>query len=112
MARATKPRIVTVNGVSATLAEHAAAHGIPYTTLTGRLSTGWTPEQALGLAPKPIRRRGKTNANLWSNLQDALPLDTPLNNMWKAMAGELTAEEYLRREGVPSNGYILSSRDD
>lgn len=109
MARGKKARPITVNGVCATREEHAAAHGVNYKTLTSRLSAKWTLEQALGLAPKPIRRRGKSDANQWSNLQDGLKLASALENLTGAVTGELTAEEYLRREGVPENGYVLRS---
>lgn len=100
-----------MNGVSATLAEHAATHGIAYKTLMGRLSTDWTLEQALGLAPKPKRSRGKGKSAFWSNLQDGPRLADPLENITGAITGELDAEEYLRREGVPENGYTLPSCD-
>lgn len=109
MARGRKAKTITVNGVSATLEQHAAAHGIAYKTLMGRLSTDWTLEQALGLAPKPKRPRGKVDAR-WSNLQDGPRLADALDNLCAAISGEATAEEYLRREGVPANGYTLRSR--
>lgn len=104
-------RKITVNGVSATRAEHAATHGVSYRTLMSRLSADWTLEQALGLAPKPKRARGKSvGAPHWSNLQDGLRLASALDNLIAAVSGEANAEEYLRREGVPQNGYTLRSR--
>lgn len=108
--RGRKAKTITVNGVSATLEQHAAAHGIAYKTLMSRLSTDWTLEQALGLAPKPKRPRGKGKSAFWSNLQDGPRLADALDNLCAAITGEATAEEYLRREGVPANGYTLRSR--
>jgi hypothetical protein len=110
MARGRQAREVIVNGVSACMREHGVKYGVKYTTLMHRLLKKWTLEQALGLAPKPKRPNGNIGGR-WSKLRDGPQMGTAFDNIWQAMAGELTAEEYLRREGVPANGYVLSSRD-
>jgi hypothetical protein len=84
----------------------AIVFGVPYQTLYKRLTRlSWSAEQSLGLAPPPapaMDRRRKLTA-----LPELAPCGTAYGNLLAAAMGEITAEEYLRREGVGSNGYVL-----
>lgn len=90
-----KPKLVIVGGVTASIPDLARSHGVKYSTVLARMHKHWTLEEALGI----VSRRRKR-----------LPLESAWDNLCDAISGEITAEEYLRREGVPENGFRLSSR--
>lgn len=84
----------------------AIVFGVPYQTLYKRLTRlSWSPEQSLGLAPPPApaMHRHRTLAAL----PELARAGTAYGNLMAAACGEISAEEYLRREGVGSNGYVL-----
>jgi hypothetical protein len=68
----------------------------------------WTAEQSMGLVAPPPRvahdvRRKRAELPV-------LPrLGYPYDNLMAAACGLIDAEEYLRREGVGSNGFVLSN---
>jgi len=47
---------LTVNGRTQVLMDWAIETGIPHRTLSGRFKLGWTPEEIIGLAPRPSDR--------------------------------------------------------
>lgn len=54
---------LTVGGVRRLRIEWAELMGIPHETVRGRLSSGWTPEQALGMEPRPPLGKRRITAN-------------------------------------------------
>lgn len=99
--------IYTVQGITANLCALAKHFGVPYPTAHARLfEHDWSIEEALGLVP----RRRKPNANrLLPELVDGPRLGSPADNFLRAALRLLTAEEYLRLEGVPMNEHPLES---
>ncbi len=54
-----KPRMITANGKTKRLSEWANETGISKQTIRYRLTSGWTPDEALGFAKHQVRRERK-----------------------------------------------------
>jgi hypothetical protein len=54
-----KPRMITVNGKTKRLSEWATETGISKQTIRYRLTSGWTPDEALGFTKHQVRRERK-----------------------------------------------------
>lgn len=55
---ADKYRYISLDGVSMSVADAAAAHGLSKNTLLQRLCRGWTVEKAVQPPTRPARNRG------------------------------------------------------
>ena len=100
-------RIYTVQGITASLRAHALRLDVPYTTaFTHICEHHWTVEQALGLAPRPPAKP-HSNRRLQPVLVDGPRMGTPSENFLRACFTLLSAEDYLKLEGVPANGHPL-----
>lgn len=57
-------RVITINGVSKTMADWCDELGVTYATVCARINKlGWTPEEALGLKPRQTTHGEVNNAN-------------------------------------------------
>jgi hypothetical protein len=102
------PRIYTVQGITANLRAHSQRFGVLYQLAHARmfkLKPGWTVEQALGLAPRPAPK--STGIRYRPPLINGPRLAPPGENFLHAHLRLIDAEEYLRREGVPTNEHPL-----
>jgi hypothetical protein len=112
MSRAYHSRIYTVQGVTANLKQLAAHFGVGYPLAhTRKFRREWTLEQALGLEPPP-RGRGQQVHRHYEGLVSGPALAPADENFLRAHFQLITAEEYLRLEGVPMNGYPLEARNE
>lgn len=102
-----RPEIHTVLGITNSVKQLAIHFGVVPQTAHARLEIGWSIEQALGLAAPPPRRR---QGGRVCHLPAGPPLASAEDNLWLAILTPMPAEEYLRREGIPPNGYPLTDK--
>lgn len=96
--------IYTVHGITNNVKQLALHFGVLPQTAHARLQIGWTIEQALGLAaPPPRRPQGGRGCHLPAGPR----LASAEENLLAAILTPMSAEEYLRREGVPLNDHPL-----
>lgn len=69
----------------------------------------WSLEEALGIVPRPVvcYSRNNSRRRQLPELPMCPRLGTAQENLWAAVTGMIDAEEYLEREGMGSNGYVL-----
>lgn len=109
MSRRNISHVYTVRGVTDNLRRLSAHFGVGYQTAHSRLTQiGWSLEQALGLVPPPPRRR---SGGRGCHLPAGPRLASAEENLLAAMLTPMSAEEYLRREGVPLNDHPLPGGD-
>lgn len=89
-------RHITLEGVSGSVTEMCRRYGAPYGRVSKRLTLGWSEEEAFGL----VERRAK-QAPPKPKQCAGLSFSQRRHNLIAAIAGELSGEEYLRREGLP-----------
>lgn len=96
--------------ITGTLKELSERFGVPYQTVYKRLfRMRWTVEQSLGLVAH-VRQAHEVTRKL-PPLPYIVRCGSVLANLLSAVAGEISGEEYLRREGVGSNAHPLPYRD-
>ncbi|MDB6104111.1 MAG: hypothetical protein JWO52_4110 [Gammaproteobacteria bacterium] len=104
-------RIYTVQGITANLKTLSAHFGVSYPLTHARMfKHDWTVEQALGVAPRPAPKPHRHRIR--PALVDGPRLSSAEENFLRAVLTPLSAEGYLRLEGVPLNGHPLESRDE
>lgn len=71
----------------------------------------WSLEEALGIVARPVACYPRSNSRRRQlpELPICPRLGSAQENLWAAMTGLIDAEEYLQREGMGSNGYVLRS---
>lgn len=67
--------LITAMGEARSLRAWAARTGVPKSTISYRLRIGWTPEQAVGVAPPPNRDRTEEHAMSAATVSKVLVMD-------------------------------------
>ena len=114
-------RRLIVNGETHTLVQLCKQYRKNYSTVENRLRDKWSIEEALGLVPRPLKKR-KTRAPKVAEIPAEPPKPLRINygpygipftragrNIMAAAMGLLSGEEYLRAEGfrAPPRGEEL-----